>query len=244
MPFLNIDLLCVNLCGKHKYKECNMPLFCSRFTINALQLTIKNRISLYAYHISKKYKMNNIAIFASGSGTNAENIINYFSKHPQITVRLLASNRADAYALTRAKNHNIPSFVFDKDDFVNNHTIISTLNKHAVDTIVLAGFLWLIPEYLIDAFPQRIINIHPALLPKYGGKGMYGDNVHKAVVSNGEGESGITIHVIDKEYDKGVIVLQAKCPVSPSDTPETVAEKVHALEYEYFPKTIESWLLG
>ncbi|MDR1054712.1 MAG: phosphoribosylglycinamide formyltransferase [Prevotellaceae bacterium] len=186
--------------------------------------------------------MNNIAIFASGQGTNAENIIAYFNNHPHINVQLLASNRSDAYALVRAKKHGIPAIIFNKDEFYNDKTILDTLVLHKVDTIVLAGFLWLIPGYLIDAYPRHIINIHPALLPEYGGKGMYGMNVHHAVIDNKERETGITIHTIDKEYDKGEIIFQKKCAVEPEDTLEIVAEKVHALEYKYFPPVIEDWL--
>ena len=188
--------------------------------------------------------MRNIVILASGSGSNAENIIAYFNNHPAIKVRLLASNRGDAYALIRANKFDIPTFVFSRDEFYNKKTILDKFKSYNIDTIILAGFLWLIPEYLIDAFPQRIINIHPALLPKYGGKGMYGANVHKAVVASKESETGITIHVIDKEYDKGTTVFQAKCVVEPNDTPDMVAEKVHALEYKYFPKIIEDWLIA
>lgn len=186
--------------------------------------------------------MNNIAIFASGSGSNAENIIKYFNNHNDINVRLLASNKNDAFALTRANKLGIPTLVFDKNDFYKDKTFLDKLKQYNINTIVLAGFLWLIPEYLIDAYPQRIVNIHPALLPNYGGKGMYGMNVHNVVIENNEKESGITIHTIDKEYDKGTILFQAKCSIEPNDTPERLAKKIHTLEYEFFPPIIEKWL--
>ena len=162
----------------------------------------------------------NIAIFASGSGTNAENIIRYFEKNASVRVRLVLSNRKDAYVLERACR-------------------LGVLRKYQIDFIVLAGFLLRIPDALLHAYPDKIINIHPALLPKFGGKGMYGDRVHEAVVMAGESESGITIHYIDEHYDEGSTVFQAKCPVLPGDTPADVAKKVHALEYEWFPKIIE-----
>lgn len=188
--------------------------------------------------------MSNIAILASGSGTNAENIIAYFNKNEQINVQLVASNCSDAYVLHRAKKWNIPSIIFNKNDFYYGKTILDTFKLYNIDTIVLAGFLWLIPEYLIEAYAGHIINIHPALLPNYGGKGMYGMNVHKAVVANGEAETGITIHLVNNEYDKGAIIFQAKCKVEKDDSPETVAQKVHELEYKYFPRVIDCWLKG
>ena len=181
-----------------------------------------------------------IALFASGSGTNAQNIIEYFSAHSSIEVDSLFSNRSDAYALTRAKNLGIPAFVFDRNDFYQSEKIGNQLKNRKIDLIVLAGFLWLIPEYLIKNFD--IINIHPALLPKYGGKGMYGHKVHEAVVNNRETESGITIHIVNEKYDEGEIIFQAKCPVEPNDTPEEVASKVHRLEYEFYPRIIEDYL--
>lgn len=186
--------------------------------------------------------MNNIAILASGSGTNAENIIAYFNNHPCVNISLLAANKPDAFALVRAQKAGIPTIIFNKDDFYTDKTILDTFKLYKINTIVLAGFLWLIPEYLIELYPNRIVNIHPALLPKYGGKGMYGDNVHRSVIENNETETGITIHLVNSEYDKGNILFQAKCEVNPNDTADTVAQKVHKLEYKYFPKVIESWL--
>ncbi len=177
-----------------------------------------------------------IAILASGSGTNAENIFKYFTDSKDVVVDSLWSNKADAYALVRARNFGVDTFVFDREKFYQTDTVADTLRERKVDLIVLAGFLWLIPESLVSSFP--IINIHPALLPKYGGKGMYGMNVHRAVVENGDKESGISIHYVNENYDEGKLIFQAKCPVSSEDTPEQVAAKVHELEYRYFPQVI------
>ncbi|MCF6243376.1 MAG: phosphoribosylglycinamide formyltransferase [Bacteroidales bacterium] len=184
----------------------------------------------------------NIAIFASGSGTNAENIINYFKNHPKIKVSLVLSNCKNAYVLERAKKQKVETLVFNRGIFYDTNDIIEILQQKQIDYIVLAGFLWLIPKHFIRAFENRIINIHPALLPKYGGKGMYGMNVHKAVIANKEKQSGISIHYVNEHYDEGDIIFQATCPVNESDTPEKLAEKVHKLEYEHFPKVIEMWI--
>lgn len=183
--------------------------------------------------------MNKLAIFASGSGTNAENLIKTFKENKKIEISTIFSNNKNAYVIQRAINHNIKYHIFSRPDFYQSEKILETLKHEGITFIVLAGFLWLIPEYLIDAFPNRIINIHPALLPKYGGKGMYGMKVHEAVVSNKEKETGISIHYVNKDYDKGSIIFQAKCDVSPSDTPEDVAKKVHELEYLHFPRIVE-----
>ena len=180
-----------------------------------------------------------IALFASGSGSNAENIVHYLSQHSNFTFPLIISNKADAFVHTRAKNLDIPSFTFSRDEFSDGEKILTLLKIYNVDCIVLAGFLLKIPQTLILAFPQKIINIHPALLPKHGGKGMYGMKVHQTVAEEGDTESGITIHYVNNNYDEGNIIFQATCPVLPTDTPEMIAEKVHALEYEYFPKVIE-----
>jgi len=180
-----------------------------------------------------------IALFASGSGSNAENIVHYFSHNPGFSFPLIISNKPDAFIHSRAKQLNIPSFTFSREDFNDGEKILSLLKLYNIDCIVLAGFLLKIPQSLILAFPQKIINIHPALLPKHGGKGMYGMKVHQAVSEAGDTESGITIHYVNSNYDEGSIIFQTTCPVFPSDTPETIAEKVHALEYEYFPKVIE-----
>ncbi len=186
--------------------------------------------------------MNNIILFASGSGTNVENIVNFFKNNPDINISYVFTNNPDAYVIQRAKKLNIPVRIFNRDDFYKNNAILNTLKELNPGLIVLAGFLWLIPAGIISAFPGRMINIHPALLPKYGGKGMYGSRVHEAVVQNGEKESGITIHYVNEKYDDGNIIFQAKCEVLPTDKPEDVAEKVHKLEYEHFPKVIEKLL--
>jgi phosphoribosylglycinamide formyltransferase-1 len=180
-----------------------------------------------------------IAIFASGSGSNAENIGRYFRNHPKITVSLILSNKEDAPVHKRAAELGIPSISFNREEFYNSNKIIEILQEHKIDFIVLAGFLWLIPQNLIRAFPGKIINIHPALLPSYGGKGMYGMKVHSSVIENGETESGITIHYVNEDYDEGNIIFQARCPVSANDTPELLAEKIHKLEYKHFPEVIK-----
>lgn len=185
----------------------------------------------------------NIAIFASGSGTNAENIIRYFRGNNLIKVSLVLSNKNDAYVLERAHRLQVPSEVFLKDDWISGERILAFLRQHCIDFIVLAGFLVRVPEVLLHAYPDKIINIHPALLPKYGGKGMYGDRVHETVVAAGEKESGITIHYINEHYDEGDIIFQVKCPVLPEDSPGDVAQKVHFLEYEYYPLVIEKVVL-
>jgi len=180
-----------------------------------------------------------IALFASGSGSNAENIVHYFSQNPNFSFPLIVSNKSDAFVHNRAKKLSIPSFTFSREDFSDGERIMILLSEYNIDCIVLAGFLLKIPQTLILAFPNRIINIHPALLPKHGGKGMYGMRVHEAVAEAREAESGITIHYVNSNYDEGSIIFQATCPVMPTDTPEMIAEKVHALEYEHFPKVIE-----
>ena len=186
--------------------------------------------------------MNKIAIFASGSGTNAENIIKFSKENKNFEISAIFSNNKNAYVIQRAINHNIKYYIFPRPGFYESKKVLNILGKNNIDFIVLAGFLWLIPEYLIEAYPNKIINIHPALLPKYGGKGMYGMKVHEAVVENKDTESGITIHYVNKEYDNGDIIFQAKCGVLPKDTPEDIAKKVHELEYKHFPLVIEKLL--
>ena len=185
----------------------------------------------------------NIAIFASGSGTNAENIIRYFKDNEHYSVSLVVSNKEDAGVLARAKALEVPFAVLPKPSWSSGVEVQSLLQSHNIDFIVLAGFLLHIPDVLLHDYPNKIINIHPSLLPKYGGKGMYGDRVHQAVVAAGDKESGITIHYINEHYDEGGIIFQATCPVLPTDTPDEVAAKVHQLEYLHFPAVIES-LLG
>lgn len=167
----------------------------------------------------------NIAIFASGSGSNTENIIRYFRENEAIQVSLVLSNRSDAYVLERAHRLGVPCNVFPKEDWVAGDEILAVLQEYHIDFVVLAGFLVRVPDLLLHAYPNKIINIHPALLPKFGGKGMYGNRVHEAVVAAGEKKSGITIHYINERYDEGNIVFQAVCPVLPTDSPEDVAKK-------------------
>lgn len=187
--------------------------------------------------------MKKIAIFASGSGSNAENIIQYFAQKPQFCVKSVFCNVSDAYVLERAKKYRIPSFVFNREEFRNPDKVFRQLQEQEIDFIVLAGFLWLMPSFITAAWPNKIVNIHPALLPAYGGKGMYGHHVHEAVIAAGEKESGITIHYVNDHYDQGAIIFQAKCPVLPTDTPDDLAARVHELEYRYFPQIIAETIL-
>ena len=187
--------------------------------------------------------MKKIAIFASGSGSNAENIIQYFAQKPQFCVKSVFCNVPDAYVLERAKKYRIPSFVFNREEFRNPDKVFRQLQEQEIDFIVLAGFLWLMPSFITAAWPNKTVNIHPALLPAYGGKGMYGHHVHEAVIAAGEKESGITIHYVNDHYDQGAIIFQAKCPVLPTDTPDDLAARVHELEYRYFPQIIAETIL-
>lgn len=184
-----------------------------------------------------------LAIFASGSGTNAEEIMKRFQHHGSIDVVLLLSNNPQAYALERARKFNIPTKVFNRTIFRESEEVLLWLKERSVSHLVLAGFMWLIPAYLIKAFPGKIINIHPALLPKFGGKGMYGMHVHEAVKAAGEKETGITIHEVNEQYDEGKILFEARCEVSSSDSPDDIAKKVHQLEYAHYPRVIEEWIL-
>jgi phosphoribosylglycinamide formyltransferase 1 len=180
-----------------------------------------------------------IAVLASGSGSNAQNIADYF-KEKQIEVTCILSNNPEAYVLQRAKKLGIESVVFTKEQFKETDFVVDYLTQKNIDLVVLAGFLWLVPTNLIEAFPNKIVNIHPALLPKFGGKGMYGDKVHKAVVAAKERESGITIHFVNQHYDQGAIIAQYKTQISEKDDYLAVAQKIHELEYEFFPKEIEN----
>lgn len=189
-------------------------------------------------------KTKRIVVFASGNGTNFHNIASYFANNKHIQIALLIGNKSDAFVFERAKEWHIPSLLMNRESFYQTNKILNVLKEINPDLIVLSGFLWLIPENIIKAFSQKIINIHPALLPKYGGKGMYGMHVHRAVANNKEKETGISIHYVNKEYDKGDLILQAKCKLTPKDTPEIIAEKVHQLEYTYFPATIEKLLMS
>lgn len=184
--------------------------------------------------------MINIAVFASGSGTNAENLINYFNNTTDIRVSAVLCNNPKAYVITRAAKLGVPCHLFSKGEWERVDELLSHYN---IDYIVLAGFLLQVPEPLIESFPDRIINIHPALLPNYGGKGMYGMNVHNAVIAAKEKESGITIHLVDKHYDHGATLFQAKCSLTEEDTPDTLAAKIHELEQKYFPAVVMQHIL-
>lgn len=188
-------------------------------------------------------KKNKLAIFASGSGSNAERIVEHFAHHELIEVVIILSNNKNAYVHERAKKLSIPSCSFSRQDFYDTDRVLEILQEREIDTVILAGFLWLVPHKLIQAYPNSMINIHPALLPKYGGKGMYGHHVHEAVVRNKEIETGITIHLVNEEYDKGEVLFQAKCTVSETDTSADVAKKIHELEYLHFPDVIENYVL-
>ncbi|MBR8537922.1 phosphoribosylglycinamide formyltransferase [Carboxylicivirga sediminis] len=187
--------------------------------------------------------MKKIVLFASGSGSNVENIVKYFKENGKVEISKVYTNNPNAYVIERCKQQGVPYMVFGRKEFAQNLLVLEDLRAINPDLIVLAGFLWLVPGAYVNAFPDKIINIHPALLPKYGGKGMYGQRVHEAVVANGESESGITIHYVNEKYDEGNIICQAKCKVLAGDTSDEVASKVHQLEYDYFPKTIEKLLL-
>ncbi|WP_203295209.1 phosphoribosylglycinamide formyltransferase [Luteirhabdus pelagi] len=184
-----------------------------------------------------------IVIFASGTGSNAENIIQYFKQSKIVEVSMVLTNKPRAKVLEKAKKHNIKTLCFNREQLYDTDFVLKTLQKINPDLIVLAGFLWIFPTKLLNAFPYKVINLHPALLPKFGGKGMYGKHVHKAVVENKEAETGITIHYVNEAYDEGAIIAQKKVSLSPKDTPDTVAQKVHELEYEYLPQIIEKLLL-
>ncbi|MDA0193449.1 MAG: phosphoribosylglycinamide formyltransferase [Bacteroidetes bacterium] len=187
--------------------------------------------------------MNRVAVFASGNGTNAEEIFKYFEGHQSIEIEVLLCNNPKAGVIQRAENWKVPVVIFSRDDLVNSSKILEELKSHEVDWIALAGFLWLLPPTLVHEFPGRIINIHPSLLPKYGGKGMYGSRVHEAAIASGDKESGITIHMVDEEYDKGKIIFQAHCNIAPQDSADTLAQKIHKLEYNHYPEVIEKYIL-
>jgi len=181
----------------------------------------------------------NIAVFASGSGTNAENLVLYFRTNPLAEVSLIVCNKPDAFVLTRAENLGVESLLINRTDWEHPENLVQELLKRKIDLIVLAGFLWLVPSELIEAFPRRIINIHPALLPKYGGKGMYGDKVHESVKKNSETETGITIHYVDNKYDTGDIIFQESVKINPIlESADEIAHKVHELEYKWYPEIV------
>ena len=184
-----------------------------------------------------------IAILASGNGSNAENLIHHFQEHPNIKVVLIGSNKANAGVHQRALKMEVPSVTFSKDLF-NSPAVLQLLNAEKFDLMVLAGFLWKIPALILAAFPNRIINIHPALLPKYGGKGMYGTHIHQLVLANKEVVTGITIHLVNEIYDQGKVLFQVRCEVYENDTVDSLANRVHQLEYQYFPKIVEEYILS
>lgn len=187
--------------------------------------------------------MKRIAIFASGAGSNAAKIIEHFSTSSFIQIALIVSNKSNAGVLTIANQHTIPSLLIEKEQFFRGDAYVEQLKKNQIDFIVLAGFLWKVPEKLIQAFPNAIVNIHPALLPNYGGKGMYGSLVHEAVIANKEKESGITIHWVNEHFDKGEHIFKATCTVEENETPESLASKIHALEHTHFARVIEELLI-
>jgi len=183
--------------------------------------------------------MTNVAIFVSGSGTNCENIIRYFKDSEEVKISLVLSNKADAYALVRAKNLNVPTAIMNKNDFNDREKMMTLMKEYEIEFIVLAGFLLIVPDFLIEAYERRMINIHPALLPKYGGKGMWGHHVHEAIKAAGETETGMTVHWVSDVCDGGEIIAQFSTPLSPDDTPDDIAHKEHLLEMEHFPRVIE-----
>ncbi len=186
--------------------------------------------------------MKNLAIFASGTGSNARRIIEYFMQSPVAQVRLLLCNKPDAPVLGIAEALGVPTLLLDRAAFYQPGNVAQLLATRSIDFIALAGFLWLLPSCLVQAFEGRIVNIHPALLPRFSGKGMYGMHVHQAVKAAGENQTGITIHYVNERYDEGQIIFQASCPIAPEDTPDTIAQKVHALEYQHYPQVLEQLL--
>ena len=185
-----------------------------------------------------------IAIFASGSGSNAQRLAEYFTGTGKAEISAIYCNNPHAFVLERAGLFGIPTVLFNRDTFYNSKLMLDDLKRREADWIILAGFLWLIPDYILNAFPQRIVNIHPALLPAYGGKGMFGAKVHESVIAAGEKQSGITIHYVNEQYDEGDIIFQATCQVHPGDTPEKLAAKIHELEYEHFPRVVERLIVN
>ena len=183
-----------------------------------------------------------VAVFASGKGTNTENLIVYFKAHRSIKISLVLTNSDTAGVLEKAQKHDVETVVFTKTELYDE-TIAQRLQTSQIDFIVLAGFLWMFPTTILNKYPNKVVNIHPALLPKYGGKGMYGMHVHRAVVAQGERKTGITIHFVNEHYDEGEIIFQTQVQLTPTDTPETVAEKIHTLEQEHFPKVVEKVIM-
>ena len=186
--------------------------------------------------------MEKIAIFASGTGSNAKKIIKYFTAHPNIEVKLVVANKPEAPVLKMAAQQGVKTLLINRQDFYQSEKTLPELEEMGITFIVLAGFLWLVPAYLVNAYPRRMINIHPALLPDFGGKGMYGMHVHRAVKAAGRAETGITIHLVNEAYDEGDVLFQARCTVTEADTPERIAGKVRALEHAHFAPVIEKYI--
>lgn len=186
----------------------------------------------------------NVAIFASGSGTNTEEFFRFFKSHDHIEIVALYSNNPNAYALTRALNHGVKTVVFNRKEFYQSEVVVQSLKFYNIDFIVLAGFMWLVPIKVLQLYPNRIINIHPALLPEFGGKGMYGNLVHESVIKSGNKQSGITIHYVNESFDDGEIIFQDQCEIDPDDTADSLAKKIHQLEYSNYPTVSESVIMG
>lgn len=212
--------------------------------VDSQQLAVDNSQSSSSLSTIKELQTANrqlptgLAIFASGAGSNAQKIIDYFKKSASVCISLIVCNKPGAGVLDIAARENIPVLLIEKVPFFNGNAYLPELEKHSISFIVLAGFLWKIPAPLLKAYAGRIINIHPALLPAYGGKGMYGNKVHEAVIASGDTESGITIHYVDDQYDHGATIFQARCPVYPTDTADSLAKRVHGLEHEHYPRII------
>ncbi len=235
--FGTLYFLCLTILWPFSVLLISIPLGQYRFFSNYLK-RIRNRLGM-SIKQDKGQTIVTVAIFASGSGSNARKIMERFQKHPLIKVGLLVSNKPGAGALHHAADFGISTLIIEKEQFFRGDAYLPELEAAGIDYIILAGFLWKIPSALVTAYPHRMINIHPALLPKYGGKGMYGKFVHKAVIAAGDKESGITIHFVDEQYDHGATIFQAKCPVHETDTPDSLAERIHQLEHAHFASVIE-----
>jgi formyltetrahydrofolate-dependent phosphoribosylglycinamide formyltransferase len=243
---LNVLLVSIPF-GQFKFFSHYLRTIGKRIIKKNLEVTIQNpesRIQNPEFKNNSNRKPLNIAILASGPGTNAQKIIDHFKNHPFINVSLVACNKPGAGVLAIAANENIPTILIEKEKFFRGDAYLHELKSFGIDFIVLAGFLWKIPQSLIDAYRNRIVNIHPALLPKYGGKGMYGNSVHQAVINAREKESGITIHYVDEHYDNGDIIFQDRVNISMNETPDTLSQKIHQLEYKNYPRIIEQMIVS
>ncbi len=200
------------------------------------------KLPAFRLFLRQQQVMKRIAIFASGAGSNAAKIIQHFYRHASIEAALVVCNKPGAGVISIAQQQQLPVLMIERETFFRGNHYLDELTSYGIDFIVLAGFLWKIPSEMIAAYPEKILNIHPALLPNYGGKGMYGQNVHEAVLAAGDTESGISIHVVDEVYDNGKILFAATCPVLPGDTAETLAGRIHALEHQHYPQVIEKYI--